>query len=69
MGFYSYEAKYTDGRADHIVPAELPDAVTEACLDMALAAHRALGCTGVSRADFPLGRRPSRPRGPVSFWR
>jgi len=51
-GFYSYEAKYTDGRADHIVPAELPDAVTEACLDMALAAHRALGCTGVSRADF-----------------
>jgi D-alanine-D-alanine ligase len=51
-GFYSYEAKYTDGRADHIVPADLPDPVTEACLDMALRAHRALGCTGVSRADF-----------------
>ena len=52
VGFYDYEAKYTDGRADHLVPAPVPDAVTERALEMALTAHRALGCRGVSRADF-----------------
>ena len=51
-GFYDYAAKYTDGKAIHQVPADVPQAVTDACLRLALLAHQTLGCTGVSRADF-----------------
>jgi D-alanine-D-alanine ligase len=51
-GFYDYEAKYTEGRTEHLVPAPLPPAVYRAALDHALAAHRTLGCRGVSRADL-----------------
>ncbi|MBZ6378902.1 D-alanine--D-alanine ligase [Pacificimonas flava] len=51
-GFYDYEAKYTDGITDHQCPAALPDEVTEAALQLALQAHRQLGCRGVSRSDF-----------------
>ena len=50
--FYDYEAKYTDGRADHHMPAPIyPDSYEEA-LEIALAAHRALGCRGVTRTDL-----------------
>jgi D-alanine-D-alanine ligase len=52
QGFYDYEAKYTDGLTVHHCPAELPPAITAACLKMALDAHRALGCRGASRSDF-----------------
>jgi D-alanine-D-alanine ligase len=52
QGFYDYEAKYTDGLTEHVCPADLPPAITQACLEMALAAHRALGCRGTSRSDF-----------------
>ena len=51
-GFYDYEAKYTDGRAVHVIPAEIGPEATQAALDAALAAHQALGCRGVSRSDF-----------------
>ncbi len=51
-GFYDYVAKYTEGKTEHLVPAPLPDVITRQALDAALAAHRALGCRGVSRADF-----------------
>ena len=51
-GFYDYEAKYTEGRTDHLVPAPVPAPVYEAAQQYALAAHRALGCRGVSRADL-----------------
>ncbi len=51
-GFYDYEAKYTDGRAIHVIPAEIGPKATQAALDAALAAHQALGCRGVSRSDF-----------------
>jgi D-alanine-D-alanine ligase len=51
-GWYDYHAKYAPGGSRHVVPAELPAEVTEACLDHALRAHRALGCRGVSRTDF-----------------
>ncbi|WP_338466439.1 D-alanine--D-alanine ligase [Novosphingobium sp. ZN18A2] len=51
-GFYDFDAKYTDGMTDHICPADIPDAITEACKDIALRAHRLLGCRGTSRADF-----------------
>ncbi len=52
QGFYDYEAKYTEGKTVHEIPAELPEPVSEECLASALKAHRALGCRGVSRADF-----------------
>jgi len=52
QGFYDYAAKYTDGKADHLVPAPLPKSVTAAALDSARRAHEALGCRGVSRSDF-----------------
>lgn len=51
-GWYDYEAKYSEGGSEHILPAEIPDAVTEAAMDAAAIAHRALGCRGVSRSDF-----------------
>jgi D-alanine-D-alanine ligase len=50
--WYDYAAKYTPGGSRHIVPAELPAPVFDACLDIARAAHAALGCRGLSRADF-----------------
>jgi D-alanine-D-alanine ligase len=51
-GFYDYRAKYTDGCAAHLVPAPLAPELYEQVLGWALSAHRALGCRGVSRADF-----------------
>jgi D-alanine-D-alanine ligase len=51
-GFYDYDAKYTDGMTEHICPANVPAAIADACLDMALKAHRVLGCKGTSRSDF-----------------
>jgi D-alanine-D-alanine ligase len=51
-GFYDFDAKYTDGMTDHICPADIPDEITEACRDIALRAHRLLGCKGTSRSDF-----------------
>ncbi|TAN62839.1 MAG: D-alanine--D-alanine ligase [Magnetospirillum sp.] len=51
-GFYDYEAKYAPGGSRHIMPAPLPAAdYAEACR-LAVAAHAALGCRGVSRADL-----------------
>ncbi|WP_309665209.1 D-alanine--D-alanine ligase [Tabrizicola sp.] len=51
-GWYDYDAKYTVGGSRHVLPAALPEAITAACMDYALRAHRALGCRGVSRTDF-----------------
>ena len=51
-GFYDYEHKYTDGRTVHVCPAEVPDDIAEAMMDMAAKAHRLLGCRGASRSDF-----------------
>jgi len=51
-GFYDYDAKYTDGMTQHVCPAEIPADIAEACLKMALDAHRLLGCKGTSRSDF-----------------
>jgi len=60
-GFYDYEAKYTDGRADHLVPAPIhPDAFT-AAQDYALRAHDVLGCRGVSRTDLMYDDRNGEP--------
>jgi D-alanine-D-alanine ligase len=51
-GWYDYDAKYSVGGSRHVVPAQVPQEITEACLDYALRAHRVLGCRGVSRTDF-----------------
>ena len=50
--FYDYEAKYTEGRTDHLIPAPIPQPVYDEALRMAKAAHDTLGCRGVSRSDF-----------------
>jgi D-alanine-D-alanine ligase len=51
-GFYDFDAKYTDGLTEHICPAEIPDEIAQYMLDIALDAHRLLGCKGASRTDF-----------------
>ena len=51
-GWYDYHAKYAPGGSHHVVPAEIPSDVTDACLAHAVNAHQALGCRGVSRTDF-----------------
>ena len=50
--FYDYEAKYTDGMAEHIFPARLDAALYAKAQQVGLAAHRALGCKGYSRVDL-----------------
>jgi D-alanine-D-alanine ligase len=52
QGFYDYSAKYTDGKTTHLCPAPVSDEVARKAMVYAVAAHRALGCRGVSRADF-----------------
>jgi len=50
--FYDFEAKYTDGMATHIMPAELPKDQYADLLILGERAHSALGCSGYSRVDF-----------------
>jgi len=50
--FYDYEAKYAPGGSRHLLPAPVLPFVYLEVRRLALAAHRALGCRGVSRADF-----------------
>jgi D-alanine-D-alanine ligase len=51
-GFYDYEAKYTPGATEEIVPAPISVEATKQAQSYALAAHRSLGCRGVSRVDM-----------------
>ena len=50
--FYDFEAKYAPGGSKHLLPAPVSAEVYEACQRIALDAHKALSCRGVSRADF-----------------
>ncbi|MFL6798200.1 MAG: D-alanine--D-alanine ligase [Xanthobacteraceae bacterium] len=50
--FYDYDAKYAPGGSKHLLPAPVSSFVYQEVRRLALAAHRALGCRGVSRADF-----------------
>ncbi|MCT8972580.1 D-alanine--D-alanine ligase [Microbaculum marinisediminis] len=52
QGFYDYAAKYVPGGSKHVLPAEIKPNVYQEVQKLALKAHRALGCRGVSRADF-----------------
>ncbi|WP_375267391.1 D-alanine--D-alanine ligase, partial [Planktotalea sp.] len=51
-GWYDYDAKYKEGGSRHVVPAQIPQQIWDACMDYAVRAHDALGCRGVSRTDF-----------------
>ena len=51
-GFYDYDAKYAEGGSKHLVPAPLKPIVYQNIRSLALEAHRAIGCRGVSRSDF-----------------
>jgi D-alanine-D-alanine ligase len=50
--FYDYEAKYAPGGSKHELPAQILPKVYQEVRRLTVAAHRALGCRGVSRADF-----------------
>jgi D-alanine-D-alanine ligase len=50
--FYDYESKYAPGGSKHLLPAPVSPEIYEECRRLALAAHRALGCRGVTRTDF-----------------
>jgi len=50
--FYDYEAKYAPGGSKHLLPAPIGAEVYREVQQIALSAHRALGCRGVTRADF-----------------
>lgn len=50
--FYDYESKYVPGMSRHIIPARIPETAQQRCAELAVAAHRALGCRGVSRTDI-----------------
>ena len=52
VGFYDYDSKYTDGLTEHVCPAQVPDNIAKAMMDMAARAHKLLGCKGASRSDF-----------------
>ncbi|EAQ29306.1 D-alanyl-D-alanine ligase [Erythrobacter sp. NAP1] len=51
-GFYDYEHKYTEGRTQHVCPADIPAEIAALCEDYAIRAHKVLGCHGTSRTDF-----------------
>jgi len=58
LRFYNYEAKYADGGSQHLLPAPISSNVYELVQKLTLTAHQALGCRGVSRADFRFDDTP-----------
>lgn len=62
LEFYDYEAKYAPNGSKHILPAQIPHAVAKEAMDLAVRAHQALGCRGVSRTDFRYDDTGSKPR-------
>jgi D-alanine-D-alanine ligase len=52
--FYTYQARYAPGRSEHLCPAPLAPAVLARVQGVAVAAHRALGCRDLCRADFVI---------------
>ncbi|CAJ0856237.1 D-alanine-D-alanine ligase [freshwater sediment metagenome] len=57
-GWYDYNAKYAKGGSKHLLPANLKQKIYQTVQHLAIEAHRALGCRGVSRADFRYDDRP-----------
>ena len=63
--FYDYSSKYAQGGSQHILPADLPLDVYRKVQRYSLMAHQALGCRGVSRADFRWNDQPGYEGDPV----
>lgn len=53
---YDYDAKYTEGRSHHVIPARIPERARQAAADAAARAFRAVGCEGMARIDFIMDR-------------
>lgn len=51
-GWYDYDSKYSENGARHVIPAPLSPNIYQSIQNLAVRAHRALGCRGISRADF-----------------
>ena len=62
VGFYDYDAKYTDGLTEHVCPAEVPDDIAQSMLDMAARGAPAARLQGRVAVRLPLGRRAGRGR-------
>jgi D-alanine-D-alanine ligase len=62
LAFYDYEAKYASGGSKHTLPAQVPDAIADEAKRLAILAHRALGCRGVTRTDFRYDDTGAKPR-------
>ena len=62
LEFYDYEAKYAPGGSRHILPAQIPPKAAEEAMELAVAAHKVLGCRGVTRTDFRYDDTGARPR-------
>ncbi len=56
LEFYSYEAKYTAGLTEYILPPEIENTVYEKAMEVSLSAHTALGCSGATRVDLRIDR-------------
>jgi len=54
--FYDYNAKYIDGKSQLIIPAQIPTEIHAQVQDIAVQAFKALGCSGMARADFFLDK-------------
>ncbi|GBE06211.1 MAG TPA: D-alanine--D-alanine ligase [Nitrospirae bacterium] len=54
LEFYNYEAKYTSGLTEYIIPPQIEEPLYEKLRDMAMQAHSALGCSGATRVDLKL---------------
>jgi len=54
--FFDYEAKYTQGRTQFVIPAKLDERLTNKVQETGLAAHHAIGCYGFSRVDLRLSK-------------
>jgi D-alanine-D-alanine ligase len=54
--FYSYESKYVDGTSGLLIPAQLPDGISDQIRDYAVRAYKAIDCAGMARADFFVDR-------------
>lgn len=50
--FYDYDAKYAAGGSRHVIPAQISPNIYQTIQQLALKAHQAIGCRGVSRSDF-----------------
>jgi D-alanine-D-alanine ligase len=57
--FYTYQARYAPGRSEHLCPAPLGDELTLKVQEIAVTAHRVLGCRDLSRVDFVVGEQPT----------